>query len=146
MKKLYLSYNIKGRMGVFGISTSGLPTQEHDEDNRMKVDISAYIQFKVVQNGIIITNYCFDSIETYISFPDEIADKLVKGESHGEFFNVYGDKLVIIYSTPLRMPSLALSIITKYQDTDQRKFRNNFSMIFNHVRYKELIEIHNKNT
>lgn len=128
-------------MGVFGISTSGLPTQEHDEDNRMKVDISAYIQFKVVHDGIAITHYCFDSIDTYISFPDEVADKLVKGESHGEFFNFYGDKLIIIYSTPMRMPSLALSIMSGYQYADQRKFRNNFSMIFNHAKYKKLIEI-----
>ena len=42
-------------------------------------------------------------------------------------------------------PSLTLSIISGYQYTDQRKFRNNFSMIFKHKKYKELIEILNKN-
>ena len=141
MKKLYFLYNIKEGTAVFGTPMSGLPTQEYDEENRMKVYINAYIQFKVIHDGIAITHYCFDSIDTYISFPDEVADKLVKGESHGEFFNCYGDKLIIIYSTPMRMPSLTLSIISGYQYTDQRKFRNNFSMIFHYAKYKKLIEI-----
>ena len=141
MKKLYFIYCPQTKEYIFALPCLELPTQKYDTDGSMKIPIYAYIQFKVIHDGIAITHYCFDSIDTYISFPDEVADKLVKGESHGEFFNCYGDKLIIIYSTPMRMPSLTLSIISGYQYTDQRKFRNTFSMIFNHAKYKKLIEI-----
>lgn len=87
-----------------------------------------------------------DTIDNYIKLPLEVSNAFVQGCTHSEFVDSVHDKMVVIYTTPISMPSLVMKVMTTQQDIDTPSFRRFISNVFKHKKYNELIEIHNKNT
>ena len=144
MKKLYFIYCPQTKEYIFALPCLELPTQKYDTDGSMKIPIYAYIELMHTSKDFIVLLHK-DTVNAYINLPLEVSNAFVQGCTHSEFMDSVNDKMVVIYTTPISMPSLVMKVMTTQQDIDAQSFRRFISNVFKHKKYKELIEILNKN-
>lgn len=144
MKKLYFIYCPQTKEYIFALPCLELPTQKYDTDGSMKIPIYAYIELMHTSKDFIVLLHK-DTVDAYINLPLEVSNAFVQGCTHSEFMDSVNDKMVVIYTTPISMPSLVMKVMTTQQDIDAQSFRRFISNVFKHKKYKELIEILNKN-
>ena len=144
MKKLYFIYCPQTKEYIFALPCLELPTQKYDTDGSMKIPIYAYIELMHTSKDFIVLLHK-DTVDAYIKLPLEVSNAFVQRCTHSEFMDSANDKMVVIYTTPISMPSLVMKVMTTQQDIDAQSFRRFISNVFKHKKYKELIEILNKN-
>ena len=140
MKKLYFIYCPQTKEYIFALPCLELPTQKYDTDGSMKIPIYAYIELMHTSKDFIVLLHK-DTVDAYIKLPLEVSNAFVQGCTHSEFMDSANDKMVVIYTTPISMPSLVMKVMTTQQDIDAQSFRRFISNVFKHKKYKKLIEI-----